>query len=361
MTSRIQMLRNEVRKRRRQRPRHPLTISLDVAGTDHGIEVPLQGAFDAVTEYPSVSVICCGPLRKMEDTLRQRGWQHPRILLEEATEVVGMHEAPKETLKKRDSSVTVAARLVREGRAQGMVSAGNTGATMATAMFQWRQLPGISRPAIVAIMPNPKRPTFILDVGANVDCKPRHLFQFAIMGSIYAHYVYHRRNPRVGILSIGEEETKGNEQVFETQKLLRASTLNFHGNAEGRDLFRGTFDVVVCDGFVGNVTLKSCEAVADFIMHHLKHELNRNIVSQLGALAMMPAFRSFRKQIDVAEYGGGPLLGLNGTCIICHGSSGPLAIKNAIGVASDQVASKVNEHIIEAVRINSERIAPVPA
>lgn len=351
------MLRDAVRKRRRTRSRHPLTITLDAAGTDHGIEIPLQGAFDAVCEYPSVSVICCGPRRKMEEALRSRGWEHPRILLEEATEVVQMDEAPKDSLKKKDSSVSVAARLVREGRAQGMVSAGNTGATMATAMFQWRQLPGVSRPAIVAVMPNAKRPTFILDVGANVDCKPRHLFQFALMGAVYAHYVYHRRNPRVGLLSIGEEEAKGNELVFETQKLLRASTLNYHGNAEGRDLFKGTFDVIVCDGFVGNVTLKCCEAVADFIVHHLKQELNRNVISQLGALAMMPAFKSFRKTIDVAEYGGGPLLGLNGTCIICHGSSGPLAIKNAIGVASDQVAAKVNEHIIETVKLNTERLA----
>ena len=353
MATRYQKLRQQAQARRTIRRMRPATIALDCMGTDIGPQELLLGAFHAVEEYPSISVIATGPADKLHQIIRDNGWENPRLSVENATQVVGMDEGPRETLRKRDSSVTVAARLVHEKRADGMVSAGNTGATMATAMLQWRTLPGISRPAIVAVFPNPKRPCFLLDVGANVDCKPRHLLHFAIMGSAYARYVYHRRNPRVGILSVGEEETKGNDLVFQTQDLLQASTLNFAGNAEGRDLMKGSFDVIVCDGFVGNTILKFGESLVSFIFQHIKEELSRSVVSQLGAMAVMPAFKNLKKRVDYAEYGGAPLLGLHGNCVICHGSSRAKAIKNAIRVASEMVAAKVNDHIVELAKQNS--------
>lgn len=359
MPTRYQRLRQQVHLRRRARSQKPTIIALDAMGTDVGPHELLLGAFNAITEFPKITVAAVGPKQHLAQILRENGWEHPRLLIENSTEVVGMDEQPRDSLRKRDSSVTVAARLVHEGRADGMVSAGNTGATMATAMLQWRTLPGISRPAIVAVFPHPRHPTFLLDVGANVDCKPRHLLHFAIMGSVYAHYVYHRRNPRIGVLSIGEEDCKGNDLVFQTQQLLRGSTLNFKGNAEGRDLLNASFDVVVCDGFVGNTILKFGEGLVSFIFQNIKDELSRNLVSQLGAVAVMPAFKNLKRRVDYSEYGGAPLLGLHGTCVICHGSSHAKAIKNAIRVASETVNAKVNDHIVELARENSEVIAPV--
>lgn len=353
----MQKLRNEVRKRRSTR--RAATISLDAMGTDHGPEELLKGAWEAVQEYEKTSVICTGPVDRLRAILSRNGWQHERLQVENSTEIVEMDEGPKDSLRKKNSSLAVATRLVQQGRAAAMVSAGNTGATMANAMLQWRTLPGISRPAIVAIIPHPSHPCLLLDVGANVDCKPRHLLDFAIMGSTYAHYVFHRRNPRVGLLSVGEEATKGNELVFETQKLLKETSLNFRGNAEGRDLFKGTFDVIICDGFVGNVVLKFGEGLGEFIFSHLKQELGRNLLSQMGAFAMMPALKSFKKSVDYAEYGGAPLLGLQGNCIITHGSSKSKAIKNAIRAASELATYKVNEHILEALAKESALEAAV--
>lgn len=323
-------------------------------GTDHGPEEVLKGAYDAVEAFPNLTVICCGPEDRLKGILRTHRWRHDRLLVEHASEVVGMHEAPRDSLKKKNSSVAVAARLVHQKRASGMVSPGNTGATMATAMMQWRTLPGISRPAIAAVLPHPKRPCILLDVGANVDCKPRHLLHFAMMGSVYSHAVFHRRSPRVGLLSIGEEECKGNDLTLQAHMLLKDSTLHFGGNAEGRDLMRGTFDVVVCDGFVGNVVLKTSEGLAEFIMHHLKEEVQSSgLVSQLGALAMKPALKNFKRKVDHTEYGGAPLLGLNGTCIICHGSSRAKAIMNALRVAMEMVGARVNDRIQELLQANA--------
>lgn len=322
-------------------------------GCDHGPEEALKGARDAVENLPHVSVVCCGPSDRLQGLLRTHKWLHPRLLVEEASEVVGMHESPKDSLKKEDSSVAVAARLVHAKRAAGMVSPGNTGATMATCMVQWGRLHGISRPAIAAVLPHPKRPCILLDVGANVDCKPRNLLHFAMMGSVYSHAIFHRRTPRVGLLSIGEEECKGNELTREAHLLLRDSTLSYAGNAEGRDLMKGTFDVVVCDGFVGNVVLKASEGLAEFIMHHLKEEVQSSgLVSQLGALAMKPALKSFKRKVDYTEYGGAPLLGLNGTCIICHGSSRAKAVMNAVRVAAEMAAGRVNDRIEELLQAN---------
>jgi glycerol-3-phosphate acyltransferase PlsX len=341
-----------VRRRTRIRPHHAVTIALDAMGTEAGPDEALIGAFAAVESLPHVTVICTGDKKRLQAGIDQHGLYNRRLQIEHASEVVGMHEKPHDSLRKQDSSVIVAARLVHDKRAGGMISPGNTGATMAACMVTWRRLPGISRPAIAAVLPHPLRPCLLLDVGANVDCKARNLLHFAFMGSVYSRFVLHRRNPRIGLLSNGEEESKGNEVVREAHELLRGSTLNFRGNAEGRDLMNGSFDVVVCDGFVGNTILKFGEGLSEFIMTNLKEEVQRNMVSQLGALAMLPALKKFKKQVDHTEYGGAPLLGLNGTCVICHGSSRAKAIMNAIRVAADLVASRVNEHVLEVLQAN---------
>ncbi len=352
-------LREQVRQRRRERNRRDCVLALDVMGTDRTPADVLQGAVDAIAQFPHVSVIAVGPHAELESIIREKQWANPRLTVEDATEVVTMHDSPRESLKKRQSSVAVAARLVKEGRAQGMVSPGNTGSTMAHAMFQWRMLPGVVRPAIAAFMPHPRRPLIFMDAGANVDCKPRHLMQFAIMGTVFSRHMFHCRSPKVGILSVGEEETKGNELVFETRDLLKASNLNFIGNAEGRDLLSGQFDVVVCDGFVGNIVLKFGESVVEFLFSNLKEEVKQNVLSQLGAAAMIPALRSFKKRVDYAEYGGAPLLGLQGNCIICHGKSSPKAIMNALRTAGDLVGAQVNDHIVEAIA--ASKVASAPA
>lgn len=354
MASRFSRLREEVQVRRRSRSRSttPVTIALDAMGAEAGPTEMLLGAFNAVEAFPHITVILTGDETKLSYIQRHHGWVHPRIQIEHASEVVEMSEKPHDSVKKLDSSIAVAARLVHEKRAGGVVSPGNTGATMAVCMVAWRRLPGISRPAIAAVLPHPKRPCLLLDVGANVDCKPRNLLHFAVMGSVYSHYVFHRRKPRVGLLSNGEEDTKGNELVKETFGMLKGSTLNFGGNAEGRDLMRGAFDVVVCDGFVGNALLKFGEGLSEFIMTNLREEVQRSVVTQLGALAMLPALKKFKKQVDHTEYGGAPLLGLNGTCVICHGSSRAKAITNAIRVAAELVNMKVNEHILAVLQAN---------
>lgn len=347
MTSRFTQLRAQIVRERRERERAPAIVALDAMGTDHGPDEMLLGAFQAIEALPHVTVIATGPKGRLESIIRTQGYQHPRLLVEDATEVVTMDESPRDSLKKEHSSIAVAARLVSAGAAHAVISPGNTGATMAHVLKQWRRLPGISRPAVSAHIPHPKHPCIFLDVGANVDCRPRHLLDFAIMGSVYAHYMYHRRHPRVGLLSNGEEDTKGDELTQETRLLLKRAPLNFAGNAEGRDLFKGTYDVIVCDGFVGNCLLKFGEGLIEFVFEHLKAEVRRSVISQLGAVAMLPVFKSFRKNMDANEYGGAPLLGLNGNCMICHGSSRAKAITSAIRGAADIVGARVNEHIVE--------------
>lgn len=354
MASRFSRLREQVRVRRQLRHHGPVTVALDVMGTEVGVEEMLKGALAAVEALPQVSVICVGDAELLSKHMARLGIQNKRISVEPSDEVISMGEQPHQALKKVNSSIAVAARLVSESRADAVVSPGNTGATMATCMVKWKRLPGISRPAIATLLPHPKRPCLLLDVGANVDCKGRHLLHFGIMGSTYARHVLHRRNPRVGLLSNGEEDCKGTEMVKEAGSFLRASTLNFRGNAEGRDLMNGTFDVVVCDGFVGNVVLKFGEGLAEFIMTNLKDEVSRSVISKVGALTMLPALQRFKKQVDHAEYGGAPLLGLNGVCIICHGSSRAKAIQNAIRVASEQVCLIVNQHILDTLRENPD-------
>jgi glycerol-3-phosphate acyltransferase PlsX len=265
-----------------------------------------------------------------------------------------MHDSASDAVrKKRNSSVRLAFDLVKDGKACAAVSAGNSGATMAAGMFVLKRISGIERPAIAQIFPTLKGQTLVLDVGGNVDCKPIHLAQFAIMGEVYARYAMGISSPSVGLLSNGEEDSKGNELTRETNALLRATSLNYSGYIEGRDIFKGSVDVVVCDGFVGNVVLKLSEGLSDAAGKMVKQEILKSWVSKLGYLLVRGAFDRFKKTVDYAEYGGAPLLGINGVGMICHGGSNSKAIKNAIRFAYEYARSGVTEHVSEKLSENA--------
>jgi len=322
------------------------TIAVDAMGGDHAPRVEIQGALDAARAYGH-KVILVGPKELIESELSRHGAARYGIKLVNASERITMDEsAAKAVRKKRDSSMHVACRLVRDGQAEGVVSAGNTGAFMATSKMVLGMIPGVERPALASAMPTlAGTPTVIVDVGANVDSTPHMLAQFAVMGEIYSRVILHAAKPRVGLLSIGEEEHKGNELTRAALAHLKALPLNFVGNVEGRDLYKGTLDVVVCDGFIGNVVLKVSEGVADLIRQFLKQTMTATPTRRLGALLARQGFADFKKRIDYSEYGGAPLLGVKGVCIICHGSSNPNAIKNAIRVAAESVELGVNARI----------------
>ena len=271
-----------------------------------------------------------------------------------APEVIQMNEPPSNVLKKKQSSLFVAGKLVRDGLADGLVSAGNTGAVLTVGKFVIGSIEDLERPAIGVALPNPKGRTVLIDVGANVDCKPRHLLHFAVIGHTYAEEILGIKNPRVGILSIGEEEGKGNELVKETYPLLKASKLNFKGNAEGRDIYAGTFDVIVCDGFVGNVILKASESLGFAVLQMIKEEVQKSLLAKIGALLMRPALNNFKKKADFTEYGGIPLLGAKKPVIITHGRANAKAIKNAIRVANEFLTHHFNERLLE----NLKRLLP---
>ena len=321
-------------------------IAIDTMGGDYGPRGAVEGAMRA-TKVFDYHLLLVGNQRYIRRLLHARRFESPKISIVPSTEKVGMHESPKKSLKKKDSSIANSVRLLREKKADAVISAGNTGAVMANALMAWRTLPGISRPAIATLLPSFKHPVVLIDSGANVDCKPGNLVEFAVMGHCYSHYVLGRSKPRIGILSIGEEKNKGNELTLATYKLLSETHLNFRGNTEGHDIISGKYDVIVCDGFIGNIVLKFAEGIASMILRSLKGEISRNIISRLAAIGVKPAFRSFKKRVDYAEYGGAPLLGLNGNCIICHGISDARAILNAIRVASQIVNHNVNKHIIQ--------------
>jgi phosphate acyltransferase len=323
-----------------------LRIAIDAMGGDMGPRGVVEGAIRAARQY-NYNLQLVGNARNINRLLKAGGMgNNPLIEVIEATDTVDMCESPKQSLKKKDSSIAVSTRLAKEGRTDAVISAGNTGAVMASALFSWRTLPGISRPAIATLLPSLKHPVVLIDSGANADCKPLNLLQFAVMGHCYAHYVLGRTKPRIGLLSIGEEASKGNELTVAAHKLIAASHLNFRGNAEGRDIMSGKFDVIVCDGFVGNIVLKFAEGVAKNIMKSLKGEIKKGFITRLAAIGMKPAFKSFKKRVDSSELGGAPLLGLNGNCIICHGLAGPRAFMNAVRVAGEIVNHNVNKHII---------------
>jgi glycerol-3-phosphate acyltransferase PlsX len=329
----------------------PSVIALDAMGSDRAPKPEIEGAIHAARNY-GVRVLLIGP----EPTVKAELERHPaasRLPIEivHASEVITMKDKAVQAVRaKRDSSMRVGLRLVREGRAAGFVTAGNTGAAMATAKMVLGALHGVDRPALAAVFPTaPGTAAILLDVGANVDCKPRNLEQFAVMGEIYFRSMFGRsmlgRRPRVGLLSIGEEETKGNELTRESFQLLKRLPLNFVGNVEGRDLFNGHVDVIVADGFVGNVALKISEGVANLVRTVLKESLKATITSQVGYMLSRSAFTDFKKRIDHTEYGGAPLLGLKGVCIITHGSSNANAIKNAVRVAAEFAERHINQSI----------------
>src|SRR5713226_2147971 len=335
----------------------PSVIALDAMGSDRAPKPEIEGAIHAARNY-DVRVLLVGP----EPTVKAELERHPaasRLPIEivHASEVITMEDKAVQAVRsKRDSSMRVGLRLVREGRAAGFVTAGNTGAAMAAAKMVLGALHGVDRPALAAVFPTaPGTAAILLDVGANVDCKPHNLEQFAVMGEIYFRSMFGHtmarsnfsagKRPRVGLLSIGEEETKGNELTRESFQLLKQLPLNFVGNVEGRDLFGGRVDVIVADGFVGNVALKTSEGVVNLVRFALKEALRSTITRQVGYLLSRSAFVDFKKRLDHTEYGGAPLLGLKGVCIITHGSSNANAIKNAIRVASEFAERGINDNI----------------
>jgi glycerol-3-phosphate acyltransferase PlsX len=324
-----------------------LTIAVDAMGGDLAPKPEVEGAIRAATAL-NVKIILVGK----EDIVRKELSVHPNaanlpIEVHHASEVITMEDSAAKAMRtKKDSSIRVAARLHRDGHAQGMVSAGNTGAVMATAKMVQGMIPGVDRPALASAFPTAKgSPVVVIDVGANVDSSPEMLAQFAVMGANYSRAIFRIPNPRVGLLSIGEEEHKGNDLTRAATPLLKALPINFIGNVEGRDIYSGIADVVVCDGFIGNVALKVSEGLVEMIKNMLQESLAATVTRKLGYVLSRAAYRDFRKRVDYSEYGGAPLLGVRGVNIICHGRSNANAIKNAIRVAAEFAQGRINEKI----------------
>ena len=328
----------------------PSVIALDAMGSDRAPKPEIEGAIQASRQY-GVRVLLVGPEAVVKTELdRHRAAGRLPIEIVHASEYITMEDKVEAVRAKRDSSMRVGLRLVREGQANGFVTAGNTGAAMATAKVVLGAVPGVDRPALAAVFPTAPGPAaMLLDVGANVDCTAQNLEQFAVMGEVYFRAMFGKRNaipgPRVGLLSIGEEETKGNDLTREAFQLLKQLPLNFIGNVEGRDLYNGQVDVIVADGFVGNVALKISEGVANLVRTALKESLKATITRQVGALLSRSAFIDFKKRLDHTEYGGAPLLGVKGVCIITHGSSNANAMKNAVRVAAEFSKRGINDSI----------------
>lgn len=334
-----------------------VTIALDAMGGDSGSAVVVPAAVRAIGQHPDVNIILVGDEGELTRELAAagNGKHSSRLKIHHASQKVEMDESPSNALRnKKDSSMRVALNLVKEGVADACVSAGNTGALMATSRFVLKMLPGIDRPAICTSLPSLASHTWMLDLGANVDCNAEHLFQFALMGSVLAEAVDGKENPRVGLLNIGEEEIKGNEQVKEAAHLLSENMPNYAGYAEGDDIYTGTFDVIVCDGFVGNVSLKTSEGVAKMVAAFIKQEFTRNILTRLAALVAMPVLRAFRHRIDPRRYNGASLLGLRGIAIKSHGGADALAFANAIKVAILQVREDVPQRITAQLQAYKE-------
>jgi glycerol-3-phosphate acyltransferase PlsX len=324
-----------------------MTIAVDAMGGDHAPKPEVEGAIRAAKTL-GVKVVLVG----REDAVRRELESHEDsaslpIEVHHASEQITMHDSAARAVRsKRDSSLRVASRLVRDGCAQGFVSAGNTGAVMATAKMVQGVVPGVDRPALAGVFPTLSgSPVVMVDVGANVDSSPHMLAQFAIMGEMYSRVILRRENPRVGLLSIGEEEHKGNEMTRAAMPLLKSLPINFIGNVEGRDIYTGKADVIVCDGFIGNVALKVSEGLVEMIKSMLQESLEATITRKIGYVLSKAAFTDFRRRVDYAEYGGAPLLGVKGVCIICHGRSNANAIKNAIRVAAEFSGGKINQRI----------------
>jgi glycerol-3-phosphate acyltransferase PlsX len=323
-----------------------MRVALDAMGGDYAPSVTVEGAVETVDEHEDIDVILIGDEAVIRRELGGKRYNANRVSLRHASQVVEMHDSPTSAMrKKKDSSIRIGIDLVKSGEADAFVSAGHSGVVMATSLLILGTSREVDRPAIATIMPTLKDTFVLLDAGANVDCRPENLLQFALMGNTYCRLVLGKPEPKVALLSIGEEDTKGNELTKIAFKLIKGTQLNFIGNIEGKDIFTGKADVVVCDGFIGNIALKISEGLAETILKMLKREITAVSTGRIGYLMMKPAIRNFKKKTDYDEYGGAPLLGINGTCIISHGRSTSKAIKNALRVAADYAAKKVYEAI----------------
>lgn len=335
-----------------------ITLAVDAMGGDVGVAVTIPAILDFLKEYPDVEVIAVGLPQVIGQQLKRlQAEGHPRLRIHAATEVVAMDESPTLALKnKKDSSMRVAANLVKDGTAHALVSAGNTGALMAISRFVLKTIPGIERPAIAKMLPTPHGSTCVLDLGANVDCTPEHLLQFAVMGATLVEATKNRTNPSVGLLNIGSEDMKGNEVVKAASELLRRSDLNFYGNVEGSDIYIGTVDVVVCDGFAGNVALKASEGLAHMLAAVIKEEFTRNVFTRLLGLFAYPVLSKFKKRVDSRQYNGASLLGLRGIVIKSHGGADRLAFVCALERALEEAQSGITMRIEAEV---ARRLRPV--
>ena len=330
------------------------TVVLDVMGADDGPEGIIRGGLAAAEHLgESMRLILVGIKDKIDPILAGFGPLPTNVTVEQADAEVPMAISATDGVRIKDSSIAVGLNIVRHKRADAFVSPGHTGAVMASSLLILGRVRGVSRPAIAGAFPTSTgRPCVVLDVGANVDCKPHHLSQFAVMGSVYSQIVFNTKNPRVGLISIGEERSKGNELIFAARKLLSESHINFVGNIEGRDILAGTADVGVTDGFTGNILLKFGESVLPFLRKAVKHQVKTNLFSRIGVTLMGPFLRRINKTFDYAQVGGAPLLGVNGVVVICHGSSNSVAITNAVRVAHDMAKNRINECIHRELTAN---------
>jgi glycerol-3-phosphate acyltransferase PlsX len=324
-------------------------------GGDNAPGVEVQGAIDAVKQMKDITVILVGKKDLLEKLLEEKKVEEKyrsRLEIVHASDVITMSDEPAKAYKQKpDASIIVAARLVREGKGDALVSAGNTGAVLVTSLLSIGRIPGVIRPAILALMPSKCGVTAILDAGANVDCKPIHLAQFAVMGNLYLKHIFMNEKPRVGIMSVGEEDEKGNELTWATREIIEKLGLNFIGNVEGRDVFNGNADVIICDGFVGNVILKTAEGIASYLLTTVKDSVKKsNIFIKLGAIMMKPVFVMLKKKSSPDEYGGAPLLGIKKPVIITHGSANEAGIKNGIRNAAKFITEHVNDEIEREVK-----------
>ncbi|MDH4182105.1 MAG: phosphate acyltransferase PlsX [Betaproteobacteria bacterium] len=342
---------------------HPVTVAVDAMGGDHGPSVTVPAALEFLARHPRARVVLVGREAELTAALaRSVSGARDRASVHHAGEVVGMDEPPAEALRrKKDSSMRVAINLVRDGEAQACVSAGNTGALMAIARFVLKTLPGVDRPAIASQLPTKKGVATVLDLGANVNCTPQQLLQFAVMGAALASAVERVERPTVGLLNVGEEEIKGNEAVKQAGELLRASGLNFYGNVEGDDIYKGTTDVVVCDGFVGNVMLKSSEGLAQMLYEFLRSEFTRGPLTKLSALVAYPVLNAFKRRVDPRRYNGATLLGLRGVVVKSHGGTDALGFRQAITKAHAEVTEGVLERIAQRMATMPGAHAPASA
>ncbi|MCZ6766170.1 MAG: phosphate acyltransferase PlsX [bacterium] len=337
-----------------------MRIAVDAMGGDRGPDIIAQAAVNVARSYPDSTILLIGDREAIEKVLARSANRPSNVEIVHASEVVGMNEAPANAIrKKKDSSIAVAIQMVKDDKADALVSAGNTGAVVAGSLVKLGRLHGVSRPAIATFYPSNKGWVVLLDIGANSDCVPKNLAQFGVMGSVFAQYLLGVSDPRVGLLNIGEESTKGSEMVKRAYPLLAGSNINFVGNVEGRDVFAHAADVVVCDGFVGNVVLKFSESILSFVTGRLRKEVRKSVRGKIGAFLMKNVFSSFRASMDYAEVGGAPLLGVKGVVIISHGKSSVRAMQNAIIMAQRFVKYGINGHIEDEFRGQVDNLANV--